>query len=325
MPNPAFSNATSQHESARHGVADGHIHGFAGVDFATSPLERVLDCIQHLNDRGTRHIIATLPTMAPQALLRRVVQLSPLVDRQQLAGLHLEGPFLSPAAAGAHPSALLLTGDQPEARELLNQLEVIQQRAHRPVTVMTIAPELPGAQEVIDRLLAMGISPSLGHTACSEREFVTACERITDKLHAPVRITHLFNAMPRFHHRDPGLLPAIYRLATGGEAIVELIADTHHVHPRAVQWCFELFADAITLVSDASAATFPAGGHTLAETTGYHMGPIMLSRDPHRNLATVAGRNTLASGACDVPEQLQRLRRAGGIPDAELTAAACRL
>jgi N-acetylglucosamine-6-phosphate deacetylase len=151
-------------------------------------------------------------------------------------GLHLEGPMLSPVRRGAHPADLLRGPD----RALIDGWS-----AERGVLLATLAPELPGALDAIRALADRGVVVSIGHTDCSAADFAAAVA-------AGARyVTHLFNAMRPFGHRDPGPIGAALADDT---VVVGLICDGIHVDPVAVRMAWRaLGADRLNLVTDAVA------------------------------------------------------------------------
>ncbi len=200
------------------GFVDVHVHGWGGHDAMGTTAE--LDGMARaLLGRGVTSFLPTAVT-APLADLRafadRVRAWMPAspADGADPLGFDLEGPFLAEARRGAHdPAHLRAPADVPrsELEPLLDGLRV-----------MTVAPELDGAPELIAWLAEHGVVASLGHSAAdleTGRAGFAAGARST---------THLFNAMTAIHHRAPGL--AVAALVEDG-AYAELIADTHHVHP----------------------------------------------------------------------------------------------
>src|SRR5205823_13360682 len=139
-----------------------------------------------------------------------------VTDGAQLLGVHLEGPFLSPERMGAHPPAARRDPDLELAARLLDA---------GPVTYMTLAPERPGALELVDALHRRGIIVSCGHSDATAEEASRAFDR-------GVRtVTHLFNAMRPFAHRDPGIAGAALARA---DVVVQLIVDGVHLAPETV-------------------------------------------------------------------------------------------
>jgi N-acetylglucosamine-6-phosphate deacetylase len=167
-------------------------------------------------------------------------------------GVHLEGPFLSPAKKGAHPEVLLQAPS-------LAAVDGWSRPAG--VAIVTLAPDLPGAHEVLEALALRGVVVSLGHTPASAAQASAAVDL------GARWVTHLFNAMAPLHHREPGL-PGV---ALADERLhVGLIPDGIHVHPQVVAMVQRTLGDRLTIVTDAVAALgMPAGRHTLgrAEVT----------------------------------------------------------
>lgn len=161
-----------------------------------------------------------------------------------LAGVHLEGPFLSAARRGAHPEELLLAPDPAWLGRLCDRHPGL-------VRMVTLAPELPGALEVAAACRERGVRVAVGHSVASVEQ-VAAIE--------PDMVTHLFNAMGPLHHRTPGLVG----WALSEPVVCGLIADGVHVHPRVVRLAFAAKGPHfIALVSDAS-----AGGPGLSLSDG---------------------------------------------------------
>src|SRR5699024_6938168 len=122
---------------------DRHIHGIAGVDFATSSSEQIRAALALLRHRRTTHVTASLPSLHADNLWAALARLQSLHEQGLVAGVHLEGPFIAPEYAGAHPHEVLLKPDSVAGRDLLGQLLQLQAETSL-VTMMTVAPELPG-------------------------------------------------------------------------------------------------------------------------------------------------------------------------------------
>lgn len=218
------------------GLIDLQCNGALGIDVTRAP-ERLWELAAALPRWG---VTAWLPTVltAPIGAVdeaRAALEAGP-PDRWRGAvplGLHAEGPFLAPAARGAHPEALLRPPDLAEAAEWSPQ---------GGVALVTLAPELPGALALIEALADRGVVVSLGHSAATTEE-------ATAGIDAGARwVTHLFNGMPPFHHRQPGL-PGV--ALTDARVRVGLIADGVHVHPTAVAVAHRALGDRLVLVTDA--------------------------------------------------------------------------
>jgi N-acetylglucosamine-6-phosphate deacetylase len=228
------------------GLCDIQVNGAAGHE--TTGDERSLDAIEAaLVSRGVTRFLATVTTIPADLAATAVQRLSRHASARDsaIAGIHLEGPFLSPDHAGVHPVELLATPadgvpayyDDPAVR------------------VVTLAPELPGALELIARLSARGITVAIGHTGAD-------AETMARAVAAGARlVTHVFNAMAPLHHRAPG--PA-------GTALVDdrltigVIADGRHVDAKVLELVRRAAGDRVVLVSDASAAAAaPPGEYVL--------------------------------------------------------------
>jgi len=253
------------------GLVDLHNHGGGGVSFpdATTAAQVRRAAREHLN-HGTTSLVASLVTADRGTLLARTVLLAEIADAGDLAGIHLEGPFLSSARCGAQSPADMLVGDADLVRTI-----AAAARGH--LVTMTIAPEIAGIRGpggVIEALVAAGAVPSVGHTDASAEQVDEAITQARAGLAASgarsarPTATHLFNGMRPLHHRDPGPIAACLAAAGRGEMVVELIADGLHLADGAVRAVFDLVgAHSIALVTDALAATGMADG-------AYDLGPM---------------------------------------------------
>lgn len=232
------------------GYVDLHVHALDGRgligDIDVDGLSRAL------LSRGVTSFLATTiatPVDDLEQLVQRV--LGTPVSGARLLGVHLEGPWLSARQAGAQPPHALTSPDLAGLERLL---------AAGPPVLLTVAPELPGALEVIERAAAAGVRVALGHSDATYEEAAAG-------VRAGARhITHCFNAMSGLHHREPGLVGAALDLP---ELTVELIADGVHVHPAAARVLWRAVgADRMCLVSDAVDVELPGDvGVRLADGT----------------------------------------------------------
>ncbi|OAV62535.1 hypothetical protein [Enteractinococcus helveticum] len=277
--------------------SDRHIHGLAGVDFATSDVSAIRAALSLLASRRTTGVTASIPTIDLAALPDTLDRLRSLQTGGLLDGVHLEGPFLVPEFAGAHPVAAILSPQEERGKRFLETV-IEQQTGSRLVTMMTLAPEVPGFEHTVGQLVSYGIEPALGHTAADYHQMRHGIAMIHAHTGRPVTITHLYNAMRGFHHRDPGPILAVAEAVERGEVIVELIADGYHVDLHLVRWWLDRWPEAVRLVSDASAATLPEGVEPL-----YAGRPRLGHLELHYPEATgpqLAGSTTLASGGKDL-------------------------
>lgn len=300
------------------GLVDQHCHGAHGVDFATAPTGDVREVVRDLCRRGITRVVASLPALSPAETLAAVRRLSPLVHDGTLAGLHLEGPFLARNRCGAHaPENLREPADTTALSGFDEVLEAGRDGDEQAIVAVTYAPELDGTPDLESLLAAHRVLPALGHTDATAAEFRAALHRLAHAgdddgpapSAAPDRtptVTHLFNAMRGFHHRDPGPLPVALRAAAAGRLRVELIADGHHVVPEVVAEVLELLPGSVCVVSDASAATGAAPGpHRLGGL------PIEVSGSAGDGVPRLADGATLASGAVTLDGALRNLVRWG--------------
>ncbi|WP_084142563.1 N-acetylglucosamine-6-phosphate deacetylase [Cellulomonas cellasea] len=250
------------------GLVDLHCHGGGGASFpdATTPDEARAAVREHLR-HGTTTLVASLVTAAEATLLERTATLADLADAGEIAGIHLEGPFLSSARCGAQDPTLMLDGRSRLVREVARV-----SRGH--LLTMTVAPEVPGVLGeggVVETLAEVGAVPSIGHTDASAEvategiaQAVRALAAVASRSGRPT-VTHLFNGMRPLHHRDPGPVAACLAAAARGDAVVELVADGTHLAGATVAAVFDLVGPtAIALVTDAMAAAgMPDGTYRL--------------------------------------------------------------
>ncbi|WP_309069028.1 amidohydrolase family protein [Microbacterium sp.] len=278
------------------GFIDAHLHGARGVDFGTVGTDPH-DAIAWHAGRGSTALIASLATGALDAMRTRLTELSPLVRAGVLAGLHLEGPFLCAGRRGAHNPDLLRSPSRGDVEALL-------QAGDGAIRMITLAPELPGALDVIPLLVDAGVRVAIGHTEADAATVARAAD-----LGASV-MTHLFNGMPPLHHRSPG--PVGVGL-TDERITVELIGDGAHLDDRALDLALRACTGRAILVSDAMAAAgLGDGSYTLA-------GSDVVVRD---GVARLAGATAIAGSTSSVSDAVERLLARGADPAtiAELTA-----
>jgi N-acetylglucosamine-6-phosphate deacetylase len=218
------------------------VNGFAGVDFMGADAADVRRAADAILETGVTAFQPTLITAAEDDLVRAIGEVPGDGGGARILGVHLEGPFLSPKRLGAHEGANRRDPDLGLAGRLLD--------AGR-VTYMTLAPELPGALDLVRFLRGRGVTVSLGHTDATAEEAAAAFRL------GACTVTHLFNAMRPFRHRDPGVVGAAL---TRPDVIVQLILDGHHVAPEAARLAWAAAAGRIALVTDAIAAAGAGDG-----------------------------------------------------------------
>ncbi|HET6551010.1 MAG TPA: N-acetylglucosamine-6-phosphate deacetylase [Solirubrobacter sp.] len=243
------------------GFVDLQVNGFAGVDLMATDREGYAHVGEALLATGTTAFQPTFVT-APEAALLDALRAMPAGGiGPRVLGAHVEGPFLSPRRAGVHDARYLSAPDLALLRRLLDAA---------PVSQVTLAPELPGAFELIDELVARGITVSAGHTDATAAEAHLAFDRGVST------VTHLFNAMRASTARDPSI--ALSALARP-DVVVQLIVDLHHVAPDTVMVAWNAADGRFVLVTDAAPAAgmgdgeFVLGGRTITAEDGVVRGP----------------------------------------------------
>jgi N-acetylglucosamine-6-phosphate deacetylase len=231
------------------GFVDIHAHGAVGNDFSRADAPGIRAAATHHASTGTTTIVASVASGTTEATAEAIDRLRELVGDGTLAGIHLEGPYLSQARRGAHNPEVLRAPD-------LAELGGFIARAGGTLRCVTIAPELPGAEAAIRLLAKRGIVAAIGHTDCSAE--VAHAAFGWGATHA----THLYNGMPELLHRAPGPVGATL---VDRDATVELILDGIHLAPEAAQVAVRAAAGRIVLVSDAMEATGqPDGDYAIA-------------------------------------------------------------
>jgi N-acetylglucosamine-6-phosphate deacetylase len=221
------------------GFVDVHVHGGAGFDFMDADVasnRRI--CAFHAR-HGTVALAATTLSASRAAVRAAVgaaaeVAAAPWRGEARIAAVHLEGPYLNPERAGAQDPQQLRDADRGEVEDWLAAAPELP-------FLMTIAPEVPGALDLV-AALSRRVRFSIGHTTASHEVALAALAS------GARHFTHLFNAMPPLHHRNPGVVGAALAAA---EATVELVADGLHVHPLLLAACARLMGERVALVTDA--------------------------------------------------------------------------
>jgi len=281
------------------GFIDMHVHGGNGIRFGLSG-EIATDLLAYAEwvvSRGVTGFVCSIGGAQTGAtLIQRVSAFADALKAggqgAETLGLHLEGPFLNREKRGAiNPDRLR----QPSRAEV----EALLKAGQGWIRQVTIAPELPGAQEVATLFQRAGIVVALGH---SNADYETARAALQDSF---THVTHTFNAQRGFHHRQPGVLGAVM---SSDSATAELIADTIHVHPGAMKvlLCC-LGRDRVVLITDAIAgAGLPDGTYKL-------MGRTVTVADGHTTLAD----GTIAGSTATMDQCVRNVHRQVGVPLAE--------
>jgi N-acetylglucosamine-6-phosphate deacetylase len=279
------------------GFVDLQVNGFAGVDFLDADADGYRKASEALLETGVTSFVPTLITAPEETQLAALAEVpdsgAAFANGARVLGVHLEGPFLSPWRLGTHPPA----GRRDPDRALLERL-----LASGPVIAMTLAPELPGALDLIDVLVARGVVVSCGHTDASAEQAEKAFDR------GARTVTHLFNAMRPFMHRDPGIAGAAL---TREDVFVQIIADGIHLAPETTEIVWKAAAGRVVLVTDSVAAAGGGDG-------SYSLGPVELSLD---NGAVRGPDGILAGSALTMIEAVRNLHALGAPLEGVLEAA----
>jgi N-acetylglucosamine-6-phosphate deacetylase len=296
------------------GFIDLHTHGIGGYDTKTADYEKILRIAELHGSRGTRAMLLSIYPGKSDEMRRAMEAVRRAIEVQRrdtaptrqsekrgsasgkagrgavrgghppaaILGVHLEGPFLNPKRCGALAKSRFVTPSVSFLKKLVGGYEEI-------VKTITIAPEMPRALAVIERCSGMGIKVNMGHSDA------TLQEAVRGKKAGATGITHLFNAMRPFHHREPGLagLGLI-----DDDLYTEVIADGVHVHAAVLEWLFSVKRpDSILLVSDSVKSE---------KKKGMAM---------YRKNGVLAGSRATLSDAADLLRKI-------GIPDAAIIGAA---
>ncbi|WP_328887782.1 N-acetylglucosamine-6-phosphate deacetylase [Streptomyces sp. NBC_00316] len=231
------------------GFVDMHNHGGGGASFTSGTVDEVLTGVRTHREHGTTTLVASTVTGEMDFLAQRAGVLSELVEQGDLAGIHFEGPFISPCRKGAHSEQLLRHPDPAEVRKLMDA-------ARGTAKMFTLATELPGGLESVRMLAERGVIAAIGHTDATYEQTVEAIGA------GATVATHLFNAMPPLAHREPGPIAA---LLEDERITVELINDGTHLHPAALELAYRhAGASRVALITDAmDAAGFGDGRYQL--------------------------------------------------------------
>jgi N-acetylglucosamine-6-phosphate deacetylase len=245
------------------GFVDIHIHGAGGHDVMEATPKALSVAAARVARHGTTSLLATTVSAPPDETCRSLAGIaayiaspenrpSPHHSIAEILGIHLEGPFISSARRGVHPESALAAPSIPLLQKFLTA-------ASGTARILTLAPELPGALELIDSAVKDGLVVAIGHTDATYEQTQVAIGR--GARHA----VHVFNAMRPFTHRDTGVIGAVL---THADVTAEIIADGVHVDSPAVEILLaSKGSDRVILVSDGIAATGMPDGE-------YHLGTI---------------------------------------------------
>lgn len=266
------------------GFIDTQINGGFGVDFS-SEVDNIIESVDVVSKKILAHgVTAFCPTVITSSheTYKKISARSARLCKQdtsssaKVLGLHLEGPFISREKRGAHPENLIQSYEKNGFSDVEKMYTSLDN-----VSIVTLAPEIPYSDQVIQELTKRGIQVSLGHSMANLEQGERAVQN------GATFITHLFNAMLPFHHRDPGIvgLLASSNIPAGRTVYYGVIADGIHTNPSALRIAYKTHPDGVVLVTDAVA---PMG----LEPGRHNFGNITV--EVNEGKAYVAGTTTLA-------------------------------
>ena len=296
------------------GFVDMHVHGGGGTSFTEGTAEDARAAAEFHRRHGSTTIVASLVTAPFGGLEARAAMLAGLALQDVIAGLHLEGPFLSAARCGAQDPRYMIAPD-------VAAFERLHAAAAGWLRVITVAPELPGATALIKAATRAGVVAAVGHTDATAD--VTSAAVDAGATHA----THLFNGMRPLHHREPGPVGA---LLDRDEVTCEVIADGVHLHDTAIRLAARAAGPGrLVLITDATAAAgMPDDSYRLGSMRVDVAGGVArLGADGGRGTAGAApetgtGQAGAIAGSTATMAGVVRHAIAAGLPVAEVAAAA---
>lgn len=298
-PPPAATTIDLAGRTITPGFIDLHGHGGGGAAYDNGPDEIAQALATHRAHGTTRSVISLVANPLDDVVASLGVVAALTRGDPTVVGAHLEGPFLAIGRRGAHSPEFLREPDEATVATLLEAGEGC-------IRQVTIAPELPGALDAVRQFVGAGVVVAIGHTEADEHLARAAFEA------GATLVTHIFNAMPGIHHRDPGPIVAGFDDDT---VTLELVLDGVHVHPSVAQMIFRAAPHRVALVTDAMAA---AGG----EDGYYQLGSLNVTvKDGH---AVLNGTQTIAGSTLTQDVALRTAVTVAGIDESRAVEALTR-
>jgi len=282
------------------GYIDLQMCGGFGFDFTNEP-DKVEEVAKQLPQFGVTAFLPNILSSSKESYPKILSQLRPKILQQHegatILGIHLEGPFLNPEFHRSHDRALFLSCNEIKSPEdIYGDLEG--------VSIVTLAPEIEGALEMIKYFREKGIVVAAGHSAASYEELENAREVGLNF------VTHLFNGMPSFHHRDPGIVGAVL---TDKKLAYSWLADKNHFHPKAVEFMWNAHPEGCVIITDAASAfRRPPGTYTF--------GPQEIEVQDGKS--TIKGTDTLAGSTISMDSAVRYLQECTGCLSSQAIEAA---
>ncbi|MEU8616339.1 N-acetylglucosamine-6-phosphate deacetylase [Streptomyces sp. NPDC048623] len=272
------------------GFVDMHNHGGGGASFTSGTVDEILTGVRTHRQHGTTTVVASFVTGDMDFLGRRAGLLSELAEQGEIAGIHFEGPFISPCRKGAHDETLLRDPEPAEVRKLIDA-------ARGQARMVTLATELPGGLDSVRLLAEHGVIAAIGHTDATYEQTRAAIDA------GATVATHLYNAMPGLGHRAPGPIAA---LLEDERITVELINDGTHLHPAALELAFHHAGpERVAFITDAMDAAGFGDGR-------YMLGPLEV--EVKDSVARLVEGGSIAGSTLTLDRAFKRAATVDGLP-----------
>ena len=284
------------------GFVDVHKHGGAGGGFPTGTVEECVEAALYHRQHGTTTLWASLVSAPGAELIAQIELLASLAEHRLVAGIHMEGPFISAARCGAQNPANIIDGDPQLFADA-----IAAGRGH--LKAITFAPETANSDQLFELCARHNVIASLGHT---NADFETMADAIARgrALDATVTATHLFNGMPQIHHRDPSATAALLSAGARGDIGLEVIGDGVHLDDGTVDMVINAAPGHAYAITDAMAAAGKSDGD-------YVLGALDVTVT--NGVARLTEGGAIAGGTSTLAEQFAR-RLARGASIAESSA-----
>ena len=283
------------------GLVEVHSHGNSGADFSDGDYEGLKAMAKYYAQCGATSFAPASMTLPYDVLSKAFANAKQLKQEapegySRIMGIQMEGPYFSYAKRGAQNPDYLMEPDFEGFKKLYDEADGL-------LTIVDIAPELPGAVEFVEKASKL-CTVSIAHTDCTyDHARATVDAGVT-------HLTHLYNAMPGIHHRNPGVIPAGVE-NTNVQA--EIIADGFHIHPASVRLAFTMFKNRMILVSDS--------GRCTGQPEGYQFDLGGQMAELRGGVAKLVGTETIACSASNMWACLRNVL-SWGIPEEEAVRAA---
>lgn len=302
------------------GLIDVHIHGVDGADVMDGTMEALDKMAAVLPKEGTTSFLATTMTQSQEAIEQALINVSEYIENQsssnksEILGVHLEGPFINKQMAGAQPVQHIIN---PQ----VSLFKKWQELSKGHIKLVTLAPEIDGGKELVRYLKETGVIASIGHSKSTYEEVSNAID--AGVTHA----THLFNQMSGLHHREPGVVGAVFLRE---ELKAELISDGVHVKPEVVKLAYKMVgSERLILITDSMRAkclkngTYDLGGQDVTVQDGKAVlsdgtlaGSILKLGEALKNMMAFTGctlSDVVQMGSANPAKQLNVFDRKGSI------------